>query len=192
MGPFEYLLTFVSVILGLAVSDLATSLHRLLDAGRRVRWDGLAPLAGVVAFLKIVTQWWSWFSAERIARGLTFEMFLGIVVGTVLLFLLAAAALPDEVAEGPIDLKAHYAKVSSRFWLLFAGQFVVMTGVGIWAQVQIDHARFAPQTLISPAGAVFVLSLVLVFVRNRWLHGLSLAGLTILYLIQLFGHSLSA
>lgn len=37
MSPFEYLLLLASVILGLAVSDLAMSTHRLLDAGRRVR-----------------------------------------------------------------------------------------------------------------------------------------------------------
>src|SRR5436190_926509 len=115
MGPFEYLLLFAVIILGLAVSDVALSLHRLLGAGPRVRWDWLAPLAALVAFLKIVTQWWTWFRAEPLAGGLTWEMFLGVLAGAVLLFLIAAASLPDEVpGEGRIDLAAHWAGVRRR------------------------------------------------------------------------------
>jgi len=74
MGPFEYLLILAVVVLGLALSDLAMSVHRLLAAGKRVRWDWLAPLAALVAFLKIVTQWWVWFGAAGIAAHLTFGM----------------------------------------------------------------------------------------------------------------------
>ena len=46
LGPFEHLLLFAAVILGLAVSDLAVSTHRLLNAaasgpmGRRAATGG--------------------------------------------------------------------------------------------------------------------------------------------------------
>ena len=192
MGAFEYLLAFIAVILGLAVSDLAISLHRLLSAGRRVRWDLLAPLAAVVAFLKILTQWWSWFGTAQIARGLTFEMFLGIVVATVMMFLLAAAALPDEAPhDGPIDLAAHYEAVRRRFWLLFAGETVLMIAVDIWAQIVVAHARFDPRTLIQPVTALIVIAVVLAFVRNRWVHGVALLVLIGLYVINSAGHPLA-
>ena len=191
MGPFEYLLAFVAVILGLAVSDLAISLHRLLSAGARVRWDLLAPLAAIVAFLKILTQWWSWFATAGIARGLTFEMFLGIVIATVMMFLLAATALPDEVGEGTIDLAAHYRDVCRRFWLLFGGELALMTGVDIWAQMSISHTHIDARTFLSPVFAIIPASLALAFVRNRWVHGAALAILIALYLAQSFGHSLT-
>jgi len=187
MGPFEYLLLFAAIILGLATTDLATSLHRLLVAGARVRWDWLAPLAAVVAFLKIVTQWWTWFGVERIARGLTFEMFLGVLIGAVLLFLMAAAALPDETPEGPIDLRAHYAQVSRRYWVLFALHWTWTAMVSIWAQMQIEGARL---DLRSPAYLIIPLALSLVFIRNRWWHTLCLAGLAVLYVGQFFGQPL--
>ncbi|MBS0333249.1 MAG: hypothetical protein JSS35_10815 [Proteobacteria bacterium] len=186
------MLTFVSVILGLAVSDLAISLHRLLGARRRVNWDALPLLAGLLAFVKIVTQWWSWFSVAPFARGVTLWMFLALLVGTVLLFLLAAAALPDEIGEGPVDLKAHYAAVSRRFWLLFAAQTFLMTGVGVWAQMQIVHGRFALGSLVTPTSGVFLLSVVLAFVRIRWLHAVSLVGITLLYLSEYAGHPLAS
>jgi len=191
LGAFEYLLMFAAVILGLAVSDVVVSLHRLLGAGDRVRWDVLAPMAALVAFLKIVTQWWSWFATAQIARGLTFEMFLGVLVAVVMMFLLAAAALPDELGEGPVDLAAHYQRVARRYWLLFAGEIALMTGVDIWAQMAIAHARFNPATLLSPVFAIIPAAVVLAFVRNRWLHAIALAGLIVLYLTQFLGRSLA-
>jgi len=188
MGPLEYLLLFAAIILGLAVADLATSLHRLLSAGPRVRWDWLAPLAALVAFLKIVTLWWSWFGIGKLAQGLTWEMFLGFLAGTVLLFLLAAAALPEEVAEGPIDLRAHYATVQRRYWILFVCGWLLMNVLSLWAQVQILGAHL---DLASPAYLVLPVVISLIFVRNRWWHTACLAGLCVVYFGQFFGHALA-
>jgi len=188
MGPFEYLLLFVAVILGLAVSDVAISLHRLLSAGRRVRWDWLAPLAALVAFLKIVTQWWSWFGVERLVRAITWEMFLGVLSGSVLLFLLSAAALPDEAPpEAQIDLVAHWRAVSRRYWILFLAHWLVTNAVGAWAQMQIEGAHFS---LLQPGYLLGPLILSLVFIRNRAWQTLCFAGLTALYVGQFFGQSL--
>ena len=189
MAPFEFLLLFAAIILGLAVCDLAMSLHRLLAATGRVKWDWVAPLAGVVAFLKIVTQWWTWFGVEQIAKGLTFEMFLVVLMGAVVLFLLAAAALPDEAPEGPIDLRAHWTTVSRRWWTLFVIHWLLMNAIGIWAQVQIQHAHllmFAWPYLLMPV------SISLIFIRNRWWQTICLLALLGLYLSQFFGQALAA
>ena len=192
MGAFEYMLMLVSVVLGLAVSDLAISLHRLLGAGARVRWDALAPLAAAVAFLKIVNQWWAWFATAQIARALTFEAFVLVLIATTMLFLLAAAAFPDEAPEGQIDLAQHYAKVARRYWLLFASELVLMNAIDIWAQMSIAHARFdLVGTLLSPAAAVVAAAFGLAFIRTRWLHAIGLAGLIVLYMAQSFGHRLA-
>jgi hypothetical protein len=188
MGPFEFLLLFAAIILGLAVADLAMSLHRLLSAGARVAWDWLAPLAAVIAFLKIVTQWWSWFGVEKIAAGLTWEMFLTVLVGAVLLFLLAAAAFPDDMPEGSIDLRAHWAAVSRRWWILFVIHWVLINAVSIWAQMQIEHARFA---MASPAYLVLPVAVSLIFIRNRWWQTLWLVGLAVVYLAQFYGQVLT-
>ncbi len=187
MGPFEYLMMFTAVILGLAVCDLAVSVHRLVAAGARVRWDWLAPLAALVVFLKIVSQWWTFFNAGPLAKGLTFEMFLGVLVASVLLFLLAADALPDEAPEGRIDLRAHYESVQRRFWLLFAGQWLLLTAVSTWAQVAIQRAHL---DLVSPAWLVLPVVLLLAFWRNRWWHTIGLLAFVAIYLAQYFGQHL--
>jgi len=190
VGAFEYLLLFMAIVLGLAVADLVISLHRLLGAGDRVKWDGLAPLAALVVFLDIVAQWWSWHAAEALAGAVTFEMFLTLVAGTVLLFLLAASALPDEAPhETVIDLRAHYERVERRFWILFLAHWVVANGVNAWVQVVAEKAHFS---LLQPGYLAGLVMLSLIFVRNRWWHGLCLAGFAVLLLGQFFGQSLTA
>ena len=188
MTPFEYLLLFVAVILGLAVADVATSLHRLLAAGSRVKWDWLAPLAALVAFLKIVTQWWYWFGAERLAGGLTYEMFLAVLASVVVLFLLSAAALPDDFGAGAVDLRAQYLAVSRRYWLLFALHWTLATGVSIWAQAVAGRARL---DLLSANWLVGPAALLLVFIRNRWVHTVALVAFAIVYFGQFLGQPLA-
>jgi hypothetical protein len=185
--PFEYLLLFAAIVLGLAIADLAMSIHRLLAAGTRVKWDWLAPLAALVAFLKIVTQWWSWFDVGRIANGLTFEMFLVVLIASILLFLLTAAALPDDFGERSVDLRAYYASVSRRFWLLFAAHWTLITGVTFWAQIMIAKARI---DWISPVWLVLPVALSLAFTRNRVWHTIGLIGFAGVYIAQYAGQSL--
>jgi hypothetical protein len=188
LGPFEYLLIFLSIVLGLAVSDLCISLNRLLGAGAKVRWDWLAPMAAVVAFLKIITQWWAWFGASQFANGLTFEMFVLLVVAVVLLFLLAAAALPDSADEHQIDLRAYYAQVARRYWLLVAAHYLVTDAVNLWVRLQVAGAGLTADLallLFYPAAA-----LALAFVRSRFLHAVCLALLIGLYLFQSAGRAL--
>jgi hypothetical protein len=189
MSAFEYLLLLAAVVLGLALADLAVSVHRLLSARGRVRWDWLAPLAAIVAFLKILTQWWTWFSAESIASSLTFEMFLVVLVASLLLFLLAATALPDDFGEGAVDLRDHYALVSRRFWLLFVSQWLLMQAVRIWAGIVINKAHV---DLVSPVWLVVPVALSLAFIRNRWWHTVGLLGFVALYLVNGLGHVLTA
>lgn len=188
MAPFEYLLLFASVILGLAACEIAIGVNRLLGAWGRIHWDWLAPLAALLTFLKLVTQWWAWHGAIPLAAGLTFEMYLAVLVGAMLLFLMAAASLPGPVSEeGKIDLRAHYERIERRFWILFTLHFIAAAGTSIWLQMAIGHARFAfsPLFLLGLVGPVSIL------VRNRGWHTAALTGLCFFYLFQSFGRTLA-
>ena len=176
------------MILGLAVSDLAISLHRLLNAAERVRWDPLAILAACLALVRIVTQWWTWYGADRLASGMTFGMFLGVLASAILLFLMAAVALPDEIGADGIDLRAYQARTSRRYWLLFAGQWVVLNGVSDWAQASIAKAHLH---LLSPFLLVLPATVALAFVRARWVQAVGLTGFLALYIAVYFGQTLT-
>ncbi len=188
MQPFEYLLLFAVIILGLAIGDLAVSTQRLLAAGKLVKWDWLAPLAGLAAFMMTVTQWWNWFGDERIAGGVTFPMFLEALVTAMLLFLLCATALPDDFGEEPVDLRQYYTSISRRYWLLFLAHWASATGAVIWAWIIIGRGNL---NLIHPAWLTMPVALPLLFIKNRVWHGVTMVALIALYAGPHIGQTLA-
>jgi hypothetical protein len=187
LPAFEYLLLFASVILGLAVCELAIACNRLF-AERKVRWDWLSPVAALLVFLKLVTQWWAWRDALPLAAGITFEMYVAFLIGAVVLFMMAAAALPSgRYSEECVDLRAYYASTSRRFWILFALHFTIATGTVAWMQLALEHSSVR---LALPTYFVVPVALSLAFTRNRMWHTVALLGFCALYLFQSFGETL--
>lgn len=118
MRPGEYILTLLAVISGLAASHLATTLHRLLAAGRRVRWDWLGSTAAVFVAYQLVLSWWtSWLNLKDQGQGTTELWAFLIRLGQLLcVFLCARAVLPEDVPAEGVDLRAHYLGVSRYLW----------------------------------------------------------------------------
>src|SRR5687767_8305382 len=102
MSPGEYVATFASIILGLAVADLATSFLRLLKARAPVKWDWIPLLVALHVLLAIIQFWWSAYDTWQ--RAPSIGIFLIPLLSMILVFLVASAALPDEVPEQGINL----------------------------------------------------------------------------------------
>lgn len=113
MSAFEYVSVMASIIIGLALVDVLVSLNRLIRAGRLVRWDWAAPLAAVLVVLTLIQIWWGLYRPEE--QPMTIGQFLPLLVELVILFLLGAAALPDEVPADGLDLKAYYDRNGPYF-----------------------------------------------------------------------------
>lgn len=142
MSEFEYLLVLVSVLVGVALSDLATSLHRLLLNRHRVRWDWLAPCAALMATLAILRFWWKFYSAGQSEIWSQFGAFLLLLLQLLQLVLLACCALPDEASD--LDLRHYYNEQSRYFWLLF-GSYVLGAASFNWISGNGPLLRLMPQ-----------------------------------------------
>ncbi len=189
MRQFDYLISFAAIVLALAIADLCISLNRLLLAKATVKWDWLAPLAALTVFVEIVTQWWTWFGGAQIAGKLTFGMFLLVLTGAVLLFLMAATTLPDAIEDAGIDLRTYYNSISRRFWLLYIGHLIVANAAVTWIEMAIDHSRFSFAAFevayfIVPAAVVLTVS------KNRLLHTAAFCGLLTLYFGEMYRQTL--
>lgn len=99
MSAFEYTSVMASVIIGLALVDVLVSVNRLIRFGRIVKWHWAAPAASVLVVLTLIQIWWSLYRPED--RGITIGQFLPLFVELVILFLLAAAALPCPTRSRP-------------------------------------------------------------------------------------------
>jgi len=125
MHAFDYLAVLISIVLGLAMTQLLAALARWLEL--RGEMKAYAPAALWAGFLLLVDvqTWWSMFGL-RDAASWTFLQFAVVLVQPILLFLLAALALPGPVSAER-DLKAWFLR--HRAW--FFGLFLALLAVSV-------------------------------------------------------------
>src|SRR4051812_6348873 len=96
MSPFDYALGMVSILVGLALADVAASLHRLLRKASSVRRDGRVVLCVAFVIITIVGMWFEMWFIRSVKAVLSFPFYLSFFVEFMILFLICAACLPDE------------------------------------------------------------------------------------------------
>lgn len=116
---FAYLAAFVTIILAIALTDLLQSVHRLVMARTRVRWDILSPLLALFVLLAIASNFFSLWDDARFER-LTFYGLIAFMVIPILTTLAAFAVLPDEVPPEGLDLLRFYMSQRRYLALLIA------------------------------------------------------------------------
>jgi hypothetical protein len=173
MTASEYVAAFASIILALAVTDLATSMHRLLRARKRVRWDWLPLAIALLILLGTVQFWWVFFDIWRSSSRLALGAFLPDFLTLLLLFFVASAALPDEVPEAGLDLKGYYAENRGYFWTLFLLLAVSATASSILHRLTpaSSPGEFVRLVLESGNLTLVALSAILLATGRRWVHG---------------------
>jgi hypothetical protein len=119
MDEFGYLAVILSIILGLSVTQLLQGLSQVINARDRVRiyW----PAIGWALLLLVidVQAWWAMFG-YRNRHAWTFLQFAVLLLETIVLYLLAALALPTPFGEETVDLRANYFRHARWFF----GSFV--------------------------------------------------------------------
>jgi flagellar biosynthesis protein FliQ len=169
MSVAEYIAAFISIMIGLALADLATSLQRLLRAGKRVRWDLLTPAAAILVTAFIINVWWTMFAALNAMQSLTVAVFIPDLISLLLLFCLASSALPDEVGER-LDLGAYYRDNRRPFWGLFALYTVWVTLVVGFRTVAAGAPLGAFLGNVVPNTVLAALMVTLALTGRRWVH----------------------
>ena len=184
---FFYFAAFITVVLGLAVGDMVTSLHRLLRAGRRVRWSVTPAIAILFVFLSVLSQFftiWEMLGPTRF----TFYGLVGAMTAPVAIALAALAVLPDEVGDGAFDLEAFY--LNNRLYIHGVLLLAFLADCGyelLKLDVRASGFAFEAMGVTLPnliACGVFV---ALARSRSRKLH---LGGLGLLLLLGLIGYGL--
>ena len=180
MTAGEYVAAFASIIIALAVADLATSMHRLMRARRRVHWDWLVLAVALLILLSTVQFWWVFFDIWRASGRFSLGGFLPDFLTLLLLFFLASAALPDEVPAEGLDLRTYYSENRVYFWSLFLLLSLSATASSV-SHRPIPAASAAEVIRLILAGGNLTLvlfALILIATGKRWVH----AGLVLFML----------
>ena len=160
MDAFSYLSVLLSIILGLAITQILQGLRGLMHARARVRMYLPAMTWAVMLLVADVQSWWSEFGLRR-HETWTFYGFSMVVAHSIFLYMLAALVLPDVRHDAEVDLREHY--YDTRRWF-FA--FVVLTALaGIGKDVVLDGRL--PETRNLMFQLTFVLAGVLGAITRR-------------------------
>lgn len=178
MDTFEYITALVAVVIGLAIADLATSLHRLLRYRKVVRWDWVAPLAALLVLVDLFNLWWRW----RGFTGTTMSEVAPYFIALILIYLAASITLPDEVPADGIDLGQYFDENRSYFWFIYTSFVAVIltlmtlrridegwSASSLWGTYYFDYLFIA-------------VGYGMMFVRTRWISG-ALILVTLVWLL---------
>jgi hypothetical protein len=174
MTVSEYVMAFVTIMLGLAITDLLVSLHKLLRAWRRVKWDWLTPLFALLMLFAALIFWWLCFEWFRGVRSLSILEFLPRLAFLAINVLMIVSALPDEVPEKGINLREFYLESRLHIWSLVTIGFVLSIAVNI-----IDHGpgRFDSFEPYKNLCASLLLSVLALSSRRPWVHFVPIVGI---------------
>jgi len=176
---FEFALGLFSVLIGLAIADIATSFHRLMRAQPRVRWDPLALLSALFAIVITVGMWFDLWGIRNATSVRHFFVYLALVGAFFVLFLIAASSLPDEVPEG-LDLRQFYGRNRCYFWSLVTLFEIIYVAFGIHflgsVMDRLPHAVIA--AIVVQWAILVAVPAVLTRVQSRAIH---YVGLTLLF-----------
>ena len=142
MDAFSYLSVLLSIIIGLAVTQLLTGMRGQMLGRERVR--GFWPTqiwAG--ALLLICTQtWWAMFDL-RSRQNWDFADFAILLAQTIALYLLTGLVYPDFAPEREVDLRAHYFAQRRHFFSLS----LAATALSLGRDLVLNHRLPQPANL---------------------------------------------
>lgn len=184
MDAFSYLSVLISIILGLAVTQVLQGFRGLMLARSRVRTYWPALVWAVLVLVICVQVWWAMFGlSQRPAARWTFLDFSLVLLQTVPLYLMAGLVLPDVDVEHGLDLRDHYyahhrwffsllvllllvsivkVRVLTDAWpgpadMAFQLGFAAGAAIGAWTRREWYHKLQAPLAVIGVIAYIFVL-----------------------------------
>jgi hypothetical protein len=115
MDAFSYLSVLLSIVLGLAVTQLLSGFAALVHARRRIAMYWPVPVQMGATLLITVQVWWAMFGMHNVHQW-TFAGFLVVLAQSVAVYLMAAFITPELGGEAQIDLREAYFREARWFF----------------------------------------------------------------------------
>ena len=185
MDAFSYLSVLISIILGLAVTQVLQGFRGLMLARSRVRAYWPSMVWAVALLLIDVQVWWAMYDLRYYLHW-NFLGFAVVLSQTIPLYLLAGLVFPDIGIEGRIDLRSHY--FDHHRWFFVLGILEIVTSL----LKNLVLYRHLPAPLDTSYQILFIVTCAIAaWTRREWVHKF-VAVVTVLgftaYIGVLFAH----
>ena len=178
MEPFEYVVVLTSLILGLGIAQILTSVADIVSNVKNVKLCLPHALLTLAVFLLHILEWWINYQYSAVVKEWTLGIILSILVYPILLFLLARMLFPTGIRGHETDLNHYFFDQ----WRWFYGIALATFLVSAWQNTFIQKLAIMdswPQFL---TGSIYLI-VILLNTRNSWVHSIlqiaSIIGLII-------------
>ena len=117
MDSFTYISVLLSIVLGLAITQVLLGFRGLILTRAKVKLFSTTLIWAAIALLIPIQAWWADFSMRKNANW-TFFALLVIMLQAVSIYMITALVLPDISGEDFVDLREHF--FAHRTWLFGA------------------------------------------------------------------------
>lgn len=117
MDAFNYLSVLLSLILGLAITQILMGFRGLMQSRSRLVTYWPTVLWSILVLVIAVQSWWAMFGLRH-TTDWTFLVFAVVLLQTIVVYLLAALVLPDFFGEAPVDLRVYFYAQRTWFFVL--------------------------------------------------------------------------
>lgn len=182
INAFEYITVFISIILGLGVTQILTGIADLVHQSDRVKvyWPHVVWI--LLVLVLHVQEWYITFQL-RTFNAWRLPVFLFVLLYPVVLFITARLLFPFGLSEETVDLKQFYYKNYRKIFLFGA----ILALISILDNIIMRP--YLPEDLIGPSLVLVLLSLLAIFkISNPTVHKMvavfMLVMLTVAIIIQ--------
>jgi hypothetical protein len=181
---FNYLSVLLSIILGLAITQVLLGFRGLILTRLKVKLYLPTVIWAGVTLLIAIQAWWASFGL-RMRASWTFLGFIVIVLQAISVYMAAAVVLPDISGDSIVDLRDHY--FAHRRW--FFG--FMLSSVVFSAAKEFALNGHLPGRLNGKFHVIFALTAIAAaIIRREWFHEMLapiFAALFLVYITLLFG-----
>jgi hypothetical protein len=183
VDAFAYLSVLLSIILGLAITQVLQGYRGLLLCRARLKLYPPTIIWSVLLLLFSAQLWWASFGLAT-HKDWDFATFAVLLLQTVLLYMMSAIVFPDLPVTGRIDLEAHYFREVVPFF----GTSLLMLAASIAKDWMLNN-RLPTPTNLAFHGFFAAVAALGIATRQRAVHlaiALVMIIFSIVYLTLLF------
>lgn len=164
MDEFSYLSVLLSIILGLAVTQVLSGFRGLLQSRARVRIYWPSIVLACVTLVACAQTWWAMFDL-RSYQEWTFAGFAIVLLQMISLYMLAGLVLPDFPGDQPIDLREFY--FAQHRWV---GLVIVVIGFVSLAKDVVLNGTLPNALNVAFHLLFMVVAAISALTRAEWYH----------------------
>lgn len=164
VDEFSYLSVLLSVVIGLAVTEILQGVRRRIVAAERVRSYWPVRVWSVTLLLVCAQTWWAMFGLRN-RHDWAFDQFLVLLAQVIMLYLICGIIYPEFEGTEPVDLRAHYFTQRKRFFAFLIAAAVL----SIARDVILNHAL--PNNLNLAFHVVWIVTAgIAILTAKEWYH----------------------